>query len=95
MAGATTVSIYFLFFLTGIHVKKHTHSQVVVFQHISEARGKLEYVYIVLICYITPHTSFTCIVSPLKQNLPSSIPPPSMHLFPPHLHQLLRSPTLT
>ena len=48
MTGATTVSISFSFFITGLHVTKHTHSWVVVFQPISEARGGLESIHILL-----------------------------------------------
>ena len=95
ITGAKTVSISFLFFLTGLHITKHTYSRVVVFQPRSEAGGKLESISIVLSCYITPYASFTRIVSPLKLTLPSSLPPPYMSRFPPHINQLIYCPILT
>ena len=49
MTGAIIVSISFYLFFTGLHVTKHTHIQMVVFQPGSEARGELESVLYVLV----------------------------------------------
>ena len=66
ITGAKTVSTSFLFFLTGLHITKHTYSRVVVFQPRSEARGKLESIPIVLSCYITPYASSTLSYRPFN-----------------------------
>ena len=76
--------------------KRHTHSQVLVFQPGADARGELCSVHIVLSCYINLYFSFIHIVWPLTTPPPYSPPPPypCQPPSPPPLPAPLSSPTL-